>query len=139
MPLIWLGIMILTIILEAVTVGLIFIWFIPGEIVAMILAFFDIGFLWQFGVFIVISIMIFPLGIKISKGMFKKSKTNIEALIGRTAIITEEVNNVAALGAAKLEGKIWSARSERDEIILDIGEYVEVVDIQGVKLICKKK
>ncbi len=139
MALVWLIAIIVTVVVEALVAGLVSIWFIPGEIIAMLLALCNAGIGWQIGVFLFISIITVPLGIKFSRLMFKGSKTNIDAIIGQTAIITEEVSNLESRGAARLEGKIWSARSESDKIILAVGEHVEVVDIRGVKLICKRK
>ncbi len=136
---IWLGAILFTIAVEAATVGLVSVWFIPGEIIALILAALNVGIAWQIGVFFVVSVITVPVGIKLCKPLFKKTKTNIDAIIGKTALITEEVHNIEARGAAKLDGKEWSARAENDETVLNVGEYVEVVAIQGVKLVCKRK
>ncbi len=138
-PLIWLAAMIFTIVIEAVAPGLVAIWFIPGEVIAMILAFFGVGIEWQIGVFLVVSIVVLIFGRKFGKIFFKKEKTNTDALIGQSALIIEEVCNLESRGAAKLEGKVWSVRSDDDSVTFQVGEYVEVVEIRGVKLICKKK
>ena len=51
----------------------------------------------------------------------------------------EKIDNVAATGAVKIDGKVWTARSERDNITIDEGTLVKAMAIEGVKLICKKE
>ena len=65
-------------------------------------------------------------------------KTNVESLVGQKAVVTESVDNVAGKGAAKLDGKEWTARSITDDFHPHQGEIVKVVRIEGVKLIIEK-
>ena len=139
MTLVWFVFLILAVIAEAATTALVAIWFFPGAFVAMILAFFHVHLAWQIAAFLVLSAVSLMFGRKVCKRFFPKVKTNTDALIGKTAVITEEVHNLEGKGAAKIEGKEWSARADRDDIVLTVGEYVEIVDIQGVKLICRKR
>lgn len=139
MTLVWLGILVLTLIAEATTAGLVAIWFSPGALIAMIVALCNANFLWQICIFLVVSIVTLIFGRKFCKPLFQKTKTNVDALVGQTAIITEEVHNLEGKGAAKIQGKEWSARAEQDDTVLETGSHVEIVAIQGVKLICRKK
>lgn len=139
MPYIWLGVIVLSIVLEALTMGLVAVWFLPGALVSLVLSLFHVGLLWQLAVFIVLAVVMLFLGKKIFRPFGKKVKTNTEALIGQTAVIIEQVCNVEGRGTAKIEGKVWSARAERDDAILETGDHVEIVDIRGVKLICRKQ
>ena len=66
-------------------------------------------------------------------------KTNYESLIGRDARVTESVNNLENTGTVDLSGQLWTARSTDDRIILEPDTVVTVTNIQGVKLIVKKK
>lgn len=140
MTYIWIAATVLFVIVEAATVSLVSIWFIPGSIISLILSFFDIPDWVQIVVFIVVSLATLLL----CKFVFKVGKkgkavhTNADAVIGQTAIVTEEISNIDGKGAVKIMGKEWSARSDNDENI-EIGTQVEVLSIQGVKLICKKK
>ena len=63
--------------------------------------------------------------------------TNAPALIGKYGIVTEEINNIEAVGAVKIDGKIWTARSSDEREIIKEGAEVKILDIQGVKLIVK--
>ncbi|MBR0443020.1 MAG: NfeD family protein [Clostridia bacterium] len=135
----WLGVLVLSIIVEAATMGLVAVWFIPGIITALVLALFDVGAAWQITAFLVLSVVVLIFGRKFFRPFNKKEKTNAEALIGQIAIITEQVCNVEGRGTAKLNGQEWSARAEQETVTLEVGDRVEVVDIRGVKLICRKQ
>jgi membrane protein implicated in regulation of membrane protease activity len=64
----------------------------------------------------------------------KQEKTNVDAHVGKTCIVTEEIRNIDEVGEVKLGGLCWSARSA-DGRVIAVGEQVTVKEIQGVKLI----
>ncbi|MFH0521251.1 NfeD family protein [Streptomyces sp. M41] len=59
--------------------------------------------------------------------------TGIEALKGRQAVVLERVD--AAGGRIKLAGEIWSARSLDTDRAYEVGQEVDVVDIEGATAI----
>ena len=59
--------------------------------------------------------------------------TNADSVIGKTAIVTESVDNIAAQGAVKVGGVVWTARSSTERPI-PAGTQVRVDRIEGVKL-----
>lgn len=140
MPYVWIAVVILAIIAEVSTVSLVAIWFMPSAIISMILAFFNVPVPIQVLVFLAVSAAL----IVCSRTIFKKAlfakpvATNADAVIGETALITEDVCNIENTGLVKVRGQIWSARSASGED-LRAGELVTVVAIEGVRLICKKK
>ena len=69
--------------------------------------------------------------------MKSEEKTNFDAIIGKKAVVTKQVNNIKAQGEAEINGNLWSVRSINDEII-EKDEIVTVEKIEGVKLIVKK-
>lgn len=58
-------------------------------------------------------------------------RTGTAALIGRTAVVTERIENRADLGAVRLDGEIWTARSFDEDAILEPGARVQVIEIRG--------
>jgi membrane protein implicated in regulation of membrane protease activity len=58
-------------------------------------------------------------------------RTGTAALIGRTAIVTELIDNVAGSGSVKLEGELWTARAYEDDEVIAPGRRVQVVEIKG--------
>ena len=140
MPLVWLGIIILAVIVEASTCALVSIWFIPAAVIALILSFFPIPLWIQIVVFVACSALL----ILFMKGIFKRTlglkavATNADALIGEEAVVTEAINNLESQGQVKVRGQIWSARAFDKDTKYEKGEILNVVAIEGVKLICKK-
>lgn len=135
MTLMWLVALILFGIAEAATVGLVSIWFAAGAAVAMIVSALS-GPIWiQVLVFLVVSIVLLALLRPFVNrvGNPNKQATNADRHIGQQALVIEEINNLADTGAVKLDGVVWSARSEQGEII-PVGRLIEVKRIAGVKL-----
>ena len=137
---IWVSVLILAIIVELLTDQLISIWFVPGAIVATVLDFCKAKPIWQILIFTLISIAGIILGQKFLNRYLKsnKQKTNIDAIIGERCVVTEKIDNFAGCGQAKIKGQIWSARGVKEDDVFEVGEVLNVVAIEGVKLICKK-
>ena len=132
----WSVLLILFIIAEAITVQLVSIWFAIGSLVALIANFCGANTLVQAALFVGVSfaalLLTRPLVKKFSTP--KIQRTNIDRIIGERAIVTEEIDNLRAIGSVKADGKSWSARSA-DGSIIPAGSVVEVQKIDGVKLI----
>ena len=86
MSLIWLGVLVLSIVVEATTMGLVSIWFIPGALISLVLSFFDVGPAGQIVVFVVLAVVLLLFGRRLFRPFNKKEKTNVEALIGQIAV-----------------------------------------------------
>jgi membrane protein implicated in regulation of membrane protease activity len=82
----------------------------------------------SFALFAVISfVFLRPVALRHLKRQNKDSATNVDALVGQSAFVTEKVSQIS--GQVKLAGEIWSARSDSGEI--HEGEEVQVVAIEG--------
>ena len=57
---------------------------------------------------------------------------------GKVGEVTADINNVLATGTVKIDGMDWTARTDNGEII-EAGEYVKVLRVEGVKVIVEKK
>ena len=132
---IWAAAIVLFLVLEAVTVGIVSIWFALGSICALIAALLGAPVWLQIAWFAVISILTLlltrPIVRKYVNG--KKQPTNADRVIGMKATVKETINNLAAEGAVLCDGKEWSARSVNGEVI-PAGAVVSVAAIEGVKL-----
>lgn len=136
----WLIVIVVMAIIEIITLGLTTIWFAGGALVAFLANLFGAGLPVQIVLFIVVSFLLLaftrPFAVKyINKG---KVPTNAESLIGKSAIVLEEINNLKAQGAASVNGQEWTARSVEDTVIAK-DTVVEIVEIKGVKLMVKVK
>lgn len=140
-PLMWAIVAFVAIIVEMSTVALVSIWFIPGALLALLVSFIPGCPVWvQTILFTVLTVICFALFRKRFKEKFGKAKvaTNADAVIGKTGVVTESINNIEGKGAVKIMGREWSARSENEEDSLAVGDLVDIIRIEGVKLICKK-
>lgn len=133
----WLLLAAIFIVVELATLGLTTIWFAGGAFVAAIAGACGASLPIQVVLFMVVSIVLLVLTRPIAVKHFdsKIQKTNSEALIGQTAVVTQEINNVNATGQAKINGMDWTARAKNENEVIPIGTNVTVVEISGVKLI----
>lgn len=140
MPALWLAAMIVFFIVEAAVPGLVSIWFAVGALAALISALLHAPVWLQFVWFIVVSIAALVLTRPLAKKYVNDAAvaTNADVVIGKECIVTRTVDNLKGEGAAKVDGKEWTARTENGEIIAE-GEYAEILRIEGVKLILKSK
>lgn len=134
---VWLGVTILAAIVEAAVPSLVSIWFVPGGLAALIVSLVH-GPVWlQLLLFLLISALALvitrPLARKFQSG--GQEKTNADMVLGKTAIVTEEIDNVLGAGRATVLGNSWSARSEEPEGKIPKGTACRVKRIEGVKLI----
>lgn len=136
---VWIAVTVAFIIIEAITTQLLTIWFAAGAAAAVIATLLDASPLVQCIVFVAVSLIALiatrPLVKKLTKQKF--SPTNADRFIGETAIVTENISNIAQTGLVKLQGTLWTARSADGEAIPE-GETVTVKKIEGVKLIVEK-
>lgn len=140
LTLVWFILFVIFVAAEIVTAGaLVSIWFCFGALAAMFAAMAGMSFTIQMVIFIAVSVVLLiftkPFAKKLLNGRIEA--TNAPALIGKYGIVTEEINNIEAVGAVKIDGKIWMARSSDEREIIKEGAEVKILDIQGVKLIVK--
>ena len=139
----WLGIIILSLIVESQTADMGAICFAPGALVAMVMAVLGVDIVPQIVVCLVISATLLILAKTVLKKYIRKhhkiEKTNTSAMEGKTATVEEKIDNSTDQGVAKINGQLWGARMEDDHETAEPGEHVSVVRIEGTKLICRRK
>ena len=127
-------------IVEALTAGLVSIWFVAGAAAGLVAAVFDLSVPVQIGAFIVVTAAALaatrPLVKRWTTG--KAVPTNADRVLGRTAKVTETIDNDNSSGAVYVDGKTWTARSA-DGSVIPAGAVVEILRMEGVKLFVKKQ
>lgn len=135
----WLGLVIILLIIEIATMGLTTIWFAGGAIAAFLSTFFGAGPAAQRTIFVVLSLALLiltrPAAVRYMKG--NRTKTNADSLIGRTAVVSQTVSNLAQSGQVIIADVSWTARS-RTEAVIPEGSVVRICAIEGVKLIVEE-
>lgn len=137
---VWIGIIVVSVVVEAVTLDLISVWFAFGAIVPLILsAIGGVSWVVQLVVFIVTSALLIIFLRKIAiKFLFKNSegKTNLDLYIGKRTRMLEKTD-FEHVGSVKVNDIVWSAVEESGQTI-EKDEIVEIVKVSGNKLIVKK-
>ena len=132
----WLMAFIILVVMEFLTMGLTTIWFAIGALVAFFASLFGASLWVQIILFLVISLVVLvvyrPLAVKYVNS--KRTKTNVDDLVGKEAKVTERIDNLNQMGRVVLNGMDWSARTTIGGTI-DVDTIVRVVDVKGVKLI----
>jgi membrane protein implicated in regulation of membrane protease activity len=136
MIILWIIVIVILTIIEAATVNLTTIWFVGGGIAALGISFLTDNFAIQFGVFVIVGVILLtttrPAAVKFLK---KKSvPTNADRVINMQGIVTEEIIPTKT-GEIRVDGKRWTAFAEER---IEEGKIVRVVAIEGVKLKVKE-
>lgn len=132
---IWLVLLIAFIWVEAETVAMVSLWFAIGSLAALIVESAGGGLGVQFLVFVAVSAGLLLLLRPITRKYFtpKLTKTNLDAVIGSTGLVTKAINNDLSQGQVKLGAMEWSARSTTGEELSE-GTKIRVDKIEGVKV-----
>ncbi|MGL5651840.1 MAG: NfeD family protein [Paraclostridium sp.] len=139
MFLIWIIIGIVLLIIEAVTVSFLSIFFAIGCLIAGLASF----IIPSWGAQIVIMCIVSGIGIIFGRSVLQRyfevnkeiKPSTIDALIGKTGVVVKDISSDEP-GLVKLNGEVWSATSVNSiEIPKDANVVVEKID--GVKLIVK--
>ena len=111
-----------------------------GLLLAAVGNYFDATTEWQ--------IYIFSLGVIISffgiRPFFNKvaynsdsKRTNQHAMIGKSAIVVEEINEKHGTGLVKLDGDTWKAKTVEENSIIEVNSKVEILNINSIVLTVK--
>lgn len=132
---VWLVLLILFAVIEALTVGLVSVWFAAGALVALLSTYFTANIWAQITLFLLVSILTMAVLRPLARKYVlpKIVPTNADRVIGQEAVVTEGIDNLAGKGAVVVFGVAWTARSEDGSPIPE-GTTVTVNRIEGVKL-----
>lgn len=139
---IWLIAAIALVIIELLTTGFGVICFAVGALFSALAAFLGVDSLvWQLLIFAVASVLCFiflrPVVLRFLDKKSKDVKTNADALIGKTAIVSETIDSSANQGRVAVDGDDWKAVSA-DGSVINKGEKVEIVSRDSIILTVKK-
>lgn len=128
----WLTVVIILSIIECMTIDLVTIWYIASGLCTIVLSLFIDNFVIQFAFFTILGTILLITTKSFLKDVLKSKdiKTNFDRVIGMKGIVTEEINK-NSIGEVKVDGKRWSAISDKK---IDLNKEVIILDIDGVKL-----
>jgi len=133
---IWFVIAAVFVVAEMFTAGFFLLWFGIGAACAAILALIGLGMGWQWGGFIVVSVVLFVVSRRFAERFTKKQPPGIGAdrFIGVTGVVLEEIDNMKNTGRVRVEKDEWRADSSTGEAIPK-GTIVRVSRVNGTHLV----
>lgn len=138
-PYVWLLILMVSIIAETLSRKLIVIWLAPAAVISLLLGWCGLDVWIQALAFFAVSVAaIIVSGIVRHSGAKNSgSGDGVEGTIGRTGQVLERIDNLAGCGQVEVDGQFWAARSMSEDVTFEVGCTVEVIAVEGVKLIVK--
>ena len=135
MKVVWLILLIVFGVGEAVSVGLTSAWFALGSLAALICTMLGGGIWLQVAVFVVVSAVALALVRPLAKKYLvpNYAATNADRVIGQQAVVLQEIDNLKGQGQVTIAGQTWTARSESGAVLTE-GTQVRVLRIEGVKV-----
>lgn len=138
---VWLGIFVILLIIEILTMGLTTIWFAGGALAAFGAGVIGFGLVVQVVVFVVVSVLLLVLTRPLAVKYFnqERQKTNAESMIGQQALVIEDIDTLQSAGRVEVNGQEWSAKTDEPDGKIEKNKIVVIDGIQGVKLIVRDK
>ena len=136
--LVWIVIAVIFAVAEGLTSSFITIWFTIGAAASAIVAAVGGDIAIQIVIFFVISILllIFTRPILVKRLKLGREKNYTEQLEGKTGLVIEEIKPFGS-GQVKVRGIVWTAVGETEDFAAKKGSIVEIVRVEGVKLLVK--
>lgn len=137
LTLIWTIVMVVAIIVEAITVDLVSIWFAVGSCVALVAELLGLSQTIQIVLFAAVSILCIIVTRPLSKKYLKTNiiKTNLDRVVGEHCLVTETITPDEK-GEIKVMGQLWAASSV-DNMVIEKGQQAEVIAIEGSHVVVK--
>lgn len=140
MWIIWLALFVVMLVIEGAGPGLVSIWFSFGALIALLVSFIP-GVAWwiELIVFVVVSLATLLALRPVVKRFYKRNniRTNVDSFVGKRGYVIEDITFLKP-GAIKIGDVSWTAIPiDKNAKILE-NEVIEVVAINGNKLVVKK-
>ncbi len=133
---IWLIATIILFIIELINASFGIICFAFGAILAAIIDICGLGIVWQLVAFIIGTLLSFlfirPILLKWFESKKDKKKTNLDSIIGRKAIVIEDIQ--PGNGRVAIDGTDWRATAQYD-ITIEAGAEVTIIEREGNTLV----
>ncbi len=140
---IWTILGVFFIIAEVFTLGFVLFWFGIGAVIAALAAYLGVGMLGQFLIFALVSTILTIMSRTIFDQYYPHSdgerlKTGIETLPGQ--IVTVKRGSKGPMNAATVKafGTSWKAFPVDEDLLLEEGEKVEIVRVEGSSIFVRK-
>ena len=132
MPWIWLGILILSCIVEAITFSLTSIWAAIAALPLIFISKTPLDIKWQLLIFVVLTtvLVIFTRPFAVKKLKIGKNKTNVDSIIGQEVLVTKSIKKFDKGLVKAKNGVIWTAKS-KDDSEIEKDSNAKVISVEG--------
>jgi membrane protein implicated in regulation of membrane protease activity len=118
---------------EVASLDLVLLMFAGGAVGGMVVALLGLGVGFQLLAFLVVSAALLAVVRPVAKRhLIDRTPEQIDgvaAYVGRTAVVSQRVDNTE--GRVRLGSDEWSARTQLDDEVYDVGDEVRIVQIEG--------
>lgn len=132
---VWFITALILLIVELFTASFGVVCFSFGAAAAGVASYCGLSTMWQLFIFSAVSFIAFvfvrPFVLKFLLKKKDEVLTNADAIVGRIAVVTEEINPEKNTGRVKIDGDDWKAESSN---IIPVGEKVEVISRESIIL-----
>ena len=140
MWIVWLALLVIMLIIEALGPALVSRWFAFGALITLIVSFIPNVPWWvEVIVFVVISVATLLALRPVFKKYFKRNsfQSNIDSFKGKRGYVIEDITYLKP-GAVKINDVSWTAIPVNENETIKENEVIEVVAVNGNKLVVKK-
>ncbi len=139
----WIVLGTILIIAEIFTLGFVLFWFGIGALAAALFGYLGFGFAFQFLIFAIVSVALTMMSRTIFSNYLPNGdndliKTGMDTLPGQIGTVSSASKGALNEASVKVYGSIWRAFPADDKTILEEGEKVEVVRVEGVSIYVRK-
>lgn len=136
---IWLIFAAIFLLAEIFTAGFFLFWFGIAALGASLVALIGLSAPFQWGVFVILSIILFIFARPLAEKMTKKQPPGVGAdrFIGQSGIVIETIDPTKGTGMVRIKTDTWRA-SSGDESMIPEGARIEVIGVNGTHLIVKQ-
>jgi len=134
----WIILGVLLMVLEIFTPTFFVFWFGLGSLAAAIVAYFYENTIFELLTFIVVSGILVLSTRKLAKKITGEEvrSINIDEIIGKEAIVIEQIDNKLGKGVVKVSGDMWRAVSV-DDVVIQSGEKVIIEKVEGAHVVVR--
>jgi membrane protein implicated in regulation of membrane protease activity len=118
---------------EVASLDLVLLMFAGGALGGMAVALVGLGVPFQLLAFLVVStallVVVRPVAKRHLVDRTPEQIDGVAVYVGRTAVVSQRVDNTS--GRVRMGGDEWSARTQLDDEVFDVGDEVRIVQIAG--------
>lgn len=112
-------------------------WFGVGAMVAALVSLY-FGVYVQVLTFGAVSMVLVLLTRRLVLSWEPPRKIHVEEIVGKEALVIETIDNKQGTGLVKINGDVWRAFSEDDDVIVEKGEHVKILRVEGAHVVVRK-